>query len=173
MSKTHAKTAEQMKKDLERFKKEIGTDYIDIILLHAETSPDWREQHKGAMEYLSEMKEEGIVKMNGISCHSLVALEEAADEPWVDIDLARWNPAGVSMDSDVETVRKVLTRMKENGKAIMGMKVLGAGKLARKKDEALQFQLGTDFIDCFTMGIESHDQFTDLLKRIPEASVRA
>jgi len=173
MSKTHAKTAEQMKADLERYKKEIGTDYIDIILLHAETSRNWRNEHKGAMDFLSEQKEKGIVKINGISCHSLVALEEAAVEPWVDLDLARWNPAGISMDSDVETVRKVLTRMKKNGKSIMGMKVLGAGKLSHKKDEALQFQLGTDFIDCFTIGCESYDHFKDLQKRIPEASVRS
>jgi len=173
MSKTHAKTADEMKADLERFKKEISTDYIDIILLHAETSGDWRKEHKGAMEFLSEQKEKGIVKIHGISCHSLVALEEAAEEPWVDLDLVRWNPAGIAMDSDVETVRKVLIRMKKNGKSIMGMKVLGAGKLADKKDEALQFHLGTEFIDCFTIGMESIDHFKDLQKRIPEASVRA
>ena len=33
LSKTHAKTEDEMKADLDRFRKEIGTDYIDIILL--------------------------------------------------------------------------------------------------------------------------------------------
>jgi aryl-alcohol dehydrogenase-like predicted oxidoreductase len=172
MSKTRAKTADQMKADLERFRQEIGTDYIDIILLHAVTNPNWRTDLKGAMEVLSEAKEKGTVKIRGISCHSLAALEEAAVEPWVDLDLARWNPGGVNMDADVETVEKVLTRMKDNGKSIMGMKVLGQGELTDKKNECLQFQLGTDFIDCFTIGFESYDQFKDLQKRIPEASVR-
>lgn len=173
MSKTRAKTADEMRSDLERFKQEIGTDYIDILLLHAVTSPNWRTELKGAMEVLSEEKEKGTVRMLGISCHSLVALEEAAEEPWVELDLARWNPEALHMDADVETVEKVLTRMKKNGKSIMGMKVLGQGELKRKKDECLQFQLGTDFIDCFTIGFESYDQFKDLQKRIPEASVRA
>ena len=91
----------------------------------------------------------------------------------MELDLARWNPKGAHMDADVETVEKVLTKMKKNGKTIMGMKVLGQGELARKKDEALQFQLGTDFIDCFTIGFESYDQFKDLQQRIPDASVRA
>jgi len=62
--------------------------------------------------------------------------------------------------------------MKADGKSIMGMKVLGQGDLLDKKDECLQFQLGTSFIDCFTIGIENFDQLKDLTKRIPEASVR-
>jgi aryl-alcohol dehydrogenase-like predicted oxidoreductase len=172
LSKTRARTAEEMKSDLERFKQEIGTDYIDIILLHARMSADWPAQNKSVMEVLSEAKENGIVKMTGVSCHSLAALETAAEEPWVDIDLARWNPAGVHMDADVKVVEKVLRRMKSNGKTVMGMKVLGQGELTGKKDECIQFQLGSEFIDCFTIGFESYDEFKDILKRIPEATVR-
>ena len=52
------------------------------------------------------------------------------------------------------------------------MKVFGAGKLVDKRDECLQYHLGHEFIDNFTIGQESPDQFKDLLKRIPEASVR-
>ena len=173
MSKTHAGTSEEMNSDLERFKKEIGTDYIDIILLHAITDLNWRNNLKGAMEFLSEAKEKGTVRMVGISCHSLSALQAAAEEPWIELDLARWNPGGMHMDADVSVVEKVLTKMKADGKSVMGMKVLGQGDLLDKKDECLQFQLGTSFIDCFTIGIESFEQFKDLAKRIPEASVRA
>jgi len=172
LSKTRAGTAEEMKSDLERFKKEIGTDYIDIILLHAITNPNWREDLKDSMEVLSEAKEKGIVRMLGISCHSLSALEEAAEEPWVEIDMARWNPASVRMDGEVEVVENVLTKMKKNGKSIIGMKVLGQGDLIDRKDECLQFQLGSEFIDCFTIGFENYDQFKDIQKRIPEASIR-
>jgi len=173
MTKTGARTADDMKADLERYKQEIGTDYIDIILLHAITNPNWRNDLKGPMEVLSEAKEKGTVRMLGISCHSLSALQAASEEPWVELDLARWNPGGAHMDADVSVVKKVLTQMKANGKYIMGMKVLGQGDLMDKKDECLQFQLGTEFIDCFTIGIESFEQFKDLTTRIPEASVRA
>ena len=128
---------------------------------------------KGAMEALAEAKEEGVIRAHGISCHSLGALETAADEPWVDVDLARYNPGGVAMDADVPTVRNVLTRMKQNGKAIIGMKVYGAGRLAHKKDECLEFHTGAGFMDNFTLGIESYEQLKDIQKRLPEASVRA
>jgi aryl-alcohol dehydrogenase-like predicted oxidoreductase len=172
LTKTTSGSYKDVKSDLERFKKELGTDYFDIVLLHAVTDPDWNTNMKGAMEALSEAKEEGTIRAHGISCHSLGALETAADEPWVDVDLARYNPGGVAMDADVPTVQKVLTRMKKNGKAIIGMKVYGAGKLTDKKDECLEFHTGAGFIDNFTLGIESYEQLKDIQKRLPEASVR-
>jgi len=173
LTKSTSTTAKGMKKDLDRFRKEIGTDYLDVVLLHAVTNPNWREDYRGAMDALSEAKEEGIVRSNGISCHSLGALEQAAIEPWVEVDLARFNPNGIAMDADVATVHRVLKQMKDNGKAIIGMKVYGAGKLVNKKDECLQFQTGHDFIDSFTLGIESAEQLQDVIKRLPEASIRA
>ena len=172
LTKTNSTTYKDVKSDLERFKTELGTDYFDIVLLHAVTDPAWNKNMKGAMDALSEAKEEGTIRAHGISCHSIGALETAADEPWVDVDLARFNPGGVAMDADVPTVQKVLARMKENGKAIIGMKVYGRGQLADKKDECLEFQTGSGFIDHFTLGIESYEQLKDIQKRLPEASVR-
>lgn len=172
LTKSTSITADGMKKDLDRFRQEIGTDYLDIVLLHAVTNGNWRHDLKGPMEVLSQAKEDGIIRAHGISCHSLEALEAAAEEPWVEVDLARFNPAGVMMDSDVETVKSVLQKMKNNGKAVIGMKVYGAGRLIDKKDECLQFHTGQDIIDSFTLGLESAEQLQDILKRLPAASVR-
>jgi aryl-alcohol dehydrogenase-like predicted oxidoreductase len=172
LTKSNSTTYDYMKKDLDRFRKELGTDYLDVVLLHAITDGNWNTNMKGAMDAMSEAKEAGIIRAHGISCHSLEALETAADEPWVELDLARFNPGGASMDADVDTVQGVLTRMKKNGKSIMGMKVYGAGKLVDKKDECLQFQLGTGITDSFTMGLESIEHLRDLQKRLPDASVR-
>lgn len=172
MSKTHATTEKEMKADLDRFRKEIGTDYIDIVLLHCMMDANWPEIKKPAMEVLSRAREDGIIRAHGVSCHTLPALEAAANSDWVQVDLARFNPTGARMDADVETVRKVLQRMKADGKGIIGMKVFGGGPLSKRVDECLEFALAQDFIDCFTIGQESADQFDDLLKRIPDASVR-
>jgi aryl-alcohol dehydrogenase-like predicted oxidoreductase len=173
LTKTNSKTYEDVKKDLDRFRIELGTDYLDIILLHAVTDPQWNENMKGAMDALAEAREAGILRAHGVSCHSIGALETAADEPWVQVDLARFNPGGARMDADVDTVQKVLTRMKKNGKAIIAMKVYGCGELLHMKDECLQFQTGTGIADAFTMGLESIEQLKDIEKRLPEASVRA
>lgn len=172
MTKTHAKTYEEMRRDLDRYKKELGTDYIDIVLLHAMREVDWPKQREGAMEYLSEMREKGVVKTHGVSCHSLPALKTAAKTQWVHVDLARINPMGVAMDADPATVKDVLRDMKSKGKGIIGMKILGAGKMRRRVDEMLSHALAMDFIDTFTIGAESIQELGDLVRRIPQASQR-
>ncbi|MDX1980772.1 MAG: aldo/keto reductase [Bryobacteraceae bacterium] len=172
LSKTHANTAKEMKADLDRFRREIGTDYIDILLLHCMLDKDWPERKKGAMEVIAEAREKGIVRTHGVSCHTIEALRTSAQTDWVQVQLARINPAGVAMDADPATVLGVLKEMKAKGKGVIGMKILGAGKLRTKADEALQFALAQDVIDCFTIGSESIQEMMDLSKKIPAASVR-
>ncbi len=172
LTKTHATTDFGMKQDMDRFRKEIGTDYIDIMLLHCMTRPDWPERRKGAMEALSRMREDGLVKAHGVSCHTLEALKTAATTDWVQVDLARFNPAGVIMDADVLTVRNILKQMHDAGKGIIAMKVFGAGRFKDKADECLQFQLAHDCVDAFTIGVDKPVLLPKLLKQIPAASVR-
>ncbi len=162
-----------MRADLDRFRREIGTDYLDIVLLHAVREADWPEQRKGAMEVLSEAREKGVVKTHGLSCHSIDALKTAARTPWVHVDLARMNQHQILMDSDPDTVRAVLREMKAAGKGVIGMKILGEGRLRDRVDDALRFALKQDCLDCFTIGAESRDELADLIKRIPPASTAA
>jgi len=173
MTKTHASTEAEMRDDLDRFRKEIGTDYLDIVLLHCMRSADWPQERAGAMAVLAEAKQKGIIRAHGVSCHDLGAMKTAAESDWVDVDLARLNPAGVIMDGSPDTIVSVLRRMKENGKGVIGMKILGEGQLRDRIDEALQYALAQDVLDCFTIGAENPREFQDLLGRIPAASVRA
>jgi 1-deoxyxylulose-5-phosphate synthase len=172
LTKTHAKTEKEMKADLERYKKEIGTDYIDIVLLHALTDPNWNTNRLGAMNYLADARQKGTIKAHGVSCHSLGALQTAAAEPWVQVDLARINPVGVRMDSGVPVVVKILQDMKSQGKGVIGMKILGGGTLRDRVDEMLQYALAQNYLDSFTIGAENQDEFKQLARKIPEASVR-
>jgi aryl-alcohol dehydrogenase-like predicted oxidoreductase len=172
LTKTTASTDKEMRADLDRFRKELNTDYIDILLLHCMTDPDWNVKRRGAMDVISEAQEKGIVRSHGVSCHSLGALKTAAAEPWVEVDLARINPDKIQMDADNDTVLGILRQMKQQGKGVIGMKILGAGKLRDQQDRAIQYALGLDCIDCFTIGTENKDQFQDIVKRIPAASTR-
>ena len=172
LTKTHASTEAEMRADLDRFRRELGTDYIDIVLLHCMMDADWPFRKKGAMEVIAEAREKGVVKTHGVSCHTLEALKTAAREPWVQVDLARINPAGVAMDADPRTVISVLREMKAAGKGIIGMKILGAGRLRDRADECLQYALGLDCVDCFTIGSENREELAGLLRKIPAASIR-
>jgi 1-deoxyxylulose-5-phosphate synthase len=172
LSKTHASTEAEMRADLDRFRRELNSDYIDILLLHCMLDGKWNEKKRGAMNVISEAQQKGIVKTHGVSCHTLDALKTAANEPWVEVDLARINPAGVQMDASPDVVVPILRDMKSKGKGIIGMKILGAGKLRDKADECLQYALGLDCVDVFTIGAESRAEMMDLTKKIPAASVR-
>jgi aryl-alcohol dehydrogenase-like predicted oxidoreductase len=173
MTKTRASNEAEMRADLDRFRKEMGTDRIDIVLLHCMTEDDWPQKKAGAMAVLTEAKEKGMIRAHGVSCHTIGALQTAATTDWVDVDLARYNAAGAVMDASPPRVLKVLESMKAKGKGIVGMKILGAGQLRDHVDEALQVALGTEALDAFTIGAESQTEFLSLLKKIPPASVRA
>ena len=172
LTKTNAITAAGVKADIDRFRKEIGVDYIDILLMHKMEDADWNVKMKGPMDVISEAQDRGLVRSHGTSCHTLAALKTAAVEPWVEIDLARINPAKVAMDADPETVLSVLRQMKKAGKGVIGMKILGQGVLRDKADECLQFALAAECVDCFTIGSESRAEMEDLLRKIPAAGTR-
>lgn len=173
LTKTSARTESEMRDDLDRFRREIGADHIDIVLLHCMLDADWPAERAGAMHVLAEAKRKGIIRAHGVSCHDLGALRAAAASDWVDIDLARLNPAGMHMEADPHTIVSILRTMKRSGKGVIGMKVLGQGDLRGRVDEALQFALAQDALDAFTIGAESRQELDDLLKRIPAASIRA
>jgi 1-deoxyxylulose-5-phosphate synthase len=172
LTKTNSKTAAGVKADLDRYRKELGVDVIDVVLLHALTAGDWNQTLKPCMDVISEAREKGIVRSHGLSAHSLPALQTAAKEPWVEIEFARLNPAQLHMDADPQTIVKVLRETRAAGKGVVGMKILGQGDLRGKAAEALQFALAQDCLDAFTIGSESRGEFEDLLKKIPDASVR-
>ena len=169
LTKSWARDAAGMRADLDRFRRELGTDYLDICLMHCVTEGDWTERFRGAMDVLSEAKQKGIVRTHGCSCHSIEALRAAAKSPWVEIDLARINPIGSHMDADPVTVVSVLREMKSAGKAVVGMKILGQGDLSHRQDEAIKYALSLGILDAFTIGAESKQQQEDLMRRIAAA----
>jgi aryl-alcohol dehydrogenase-like predicted oxidoreductase len=170
LSKTWARDPASARADLDRFRKELGTEYLDICLMHCLTESDWTERYRGVMDVLSEAKEKGIIRAHGCSCHSIEALRAAAKSPWVEVDLVRINPIGSHMDADPGTVIGVMREMRKAGKGIVGMKILGEGDLRGRQDEALKFALSLDLLDAFTIGAESKGEQEDLIRRIAAAA---
>ncbi len=170
LTKTWARDPAQARADLDRFRKELGTDYLDICLMHCLTEGDWTERYRGVMDVFSEAKEKGIIRAHGCSCHSIEALRAAAKSPWVEVDLVRINPVGAYMDADPDTVVSVLREMKAAGKGVVGMKILGQGALRDRQDEALKYALSLGVLDAFTIGAESKAEQQDLIRRISAAA---
>ena len=170
LTKTWARDPVEARADIDRFRKELGTDYLDICLMHCLTEGDWTERYRGVMDVFSEAKEKGVIRAHGCSCHSIEALRAAAKSPWVEVDLVRINPIGSHMDADPDTVVSVLREMKAAGKGIVGMKILGQGDLRNRQDEALKYALSLGVLDAFTIGAESKTEQEDLIRRIAAAA---
>ncbi len=169
LTKSDTRDPAGMRADIDRFRRELGTDYIDILLIHCVTEADWTTRYQGIMDVLSEAKQKGTIRAHGVSCHSIEALRAAAASPWVEVDLVRLNPIGSHMDADPNTVISVIKQMRTQGKGIVGMKILGEGDLRDKPAEAIRYALSTGVLDAFTIGAESRNEQNDLVRRIAAA----
>src|SRR5579871_422691 len=169
MTKCDNRDPKGAKADIDRYRRELKTDYIDILLMHCMMEGDWTERYRGVMDVFEEAKQKKIIRSHGCSCHTIEALRAAAQSPWVDVDLVRLNPVGAHMDSDPETVIGVIKEMRTQGKGIIGMKILGQGAMRKRQDEAIRFALGSGVLDAFTIGAESDAEQADLIRRIAAA----
>ncbi len=166
LTKTMSRDPADVRRDLDRFRRELGIDTIDILLVHCVVEPDWTERYKPVMDVLSELKSRGVLRAHGCSCHSLPALRAAAASPWVEVDLVRLNPIGKRMDASPEVVSGVVREMRAAGKGVVGMKILAEGALRNRTDEALRYALASELLDSMTIGAESIAEQDDLVDRI-------
>lgn len=157
---------------VQRFLKELDTDYIDLVLLHCVESAKWPEELRRQMDILAELKSKKLIRAHGVSCHSLGALEACIKEPWVDSVHARINPTGASMDGKPEVVVPVLKAIHDAGKGVVGMKIIGEGRY-RNSDElrnnSVNFVLGLGCVDILNVGCESLAEVDDLADRVRNA----
>lgn len=159
-TKTHAATPEMARADIERFREELGVDYLDTLLMHCMRKGSWPTDQRPVMDTLAEAKAKGRIRAVGVSCHGMAPLKAAVSCDWVDVDLARINPVGGHkgrMDGTPNEVAACLKAMHAKGKAVIGMKILAEGtlKTPEKQIESLRFVLGLGCLSCFVIGFES------------------
>jgi predicted aldo/keto reductase-like oxidoreductase len=165
-TKTHATKFADAKSHIERYRLELGVDYIDILLLHCMQKGNWPADHTGAMDYLRQAKADQLIRAHGTSCHGMDPLSTSAKNPFVEVDLARINPEGLIMDDKKpDEVASRLEEMHNAGKGVIGMKIFGEGQMkeAHRRDESLRFVLGLGTVNAFIIGFESTAQIDDAL----------
>ena len=77
-SKTTSRTGPTVTADIERFCRELDTDYVDIVLLHCLTEADWTSRYADSMEALGRAQERGLVRAVGVSCHDFGAFQHSS-----------------------------------------------------------------------------------------------
>lgn len=169
-TKTRATTAEMAKYDIERFRGELGTDYVDTLLMHCMTTKNFPTDFRPVMDVLSDAKAKGKVKAVGVSCHGMDSLRASVDCDWIDVQLARINHVGVKarMDGSPDEVVPCLKAMHAKGRGVLGMKILGEGTFQTPEErlKSLQFVLGLGCVDAFVIGFETTQQIDEILRLV-------
>ena len=74
-------------------------------------------------------------------------------------------------DTTFDEVSAVLRQAKENGKAVIGMKILGEGQLAGEREACIQFAQELGLLDAMTVGCINPEQIDDILHLIAKYPV--
>jgi predicted aldo/keto reductase-like oxidoreductase len=154
---------------VQRFLRELKTDYIDILQLHCVTSEKWQDELEGYMNDLAKLKKKGMIRAHGMSFHSLQALSVVPQEPWVDVVHVRINHTGEKMDGKPEAVVPVLQQIHQMGKGIIGMKLVGEGKYRHSdalRNESLDFVLNLGCVSAVVVGFEKKWEIDDFAARV-------
>jgi len=155
---------------VDRFRKELKTDYIDLVQIHCMVDEDWTDSQKKQMDILDNLKSKGIIKAHGVSVHSLLAMKSALKSPWVDVIHVRINPYGIAMDkAEPKEIVKVIQQLHDSGKGVIGMKLIGDGQYgndSEKINNTLRFVLGLGSVDMMIIGFEQVEQIDNYLARV-------
>jgi aryl-alcohol dehydrogenase-like predicted oxidoreductase len=168
---------------LDRYRRELGVDYIDSLLSHCAVTPDWDDERRRVLDALEEAKDKKIILAHGISCHSLPALERAAELDWVDVNLVRINPQGAHIDTPAETwnaksdtsnlsdVLKQIKVMRQNNHGVIGMKIIGNGDFTDPADRerSIRFTMRSGLTDAVVIGFKSPAEIDEAIMRVNSA----
>jgi predicted aldo/keto reductase-like oxidoreductase len=167
-TKTTAKNAEKAKADIERFRKELGLETLDTLLMHCMTKKGWGKDMRPVLDVLLDAKRKGQVRAVGVSCHGLDPLVDAVDVEDLDVHLVRINHNGAKMDAAPEVVAPLMQKMYQKGRGIIGMKIFGEGTFLKAEDRqaALKYVLGLGCVHCFTIGFVNAAEIDETLAMI-------
>jgi predicted aldo/keto reductase-like oxidoreductase len=166
--------------EIDRYRKELGVDYIDSLLIHCATTPTWPDDLKRMMDAFSEAKSRKLIRVKGVSCHGLPALTRAGREDWVDVHLARINPQGHHMDGADGTWKEPgnfnaampqIRDMHRKGRGVIGMKLIGNGDFTNPQDreKAIRYAMTCGFVDAIVIGFASPAEIDEAITRMNRA----
>ena len=177
MTKMRSNDATDLPTAVDRLRKQLGTEYIDIVLLHCVRTRDWAEEFKPIRDTFSEAKVKKQLIAHGASCHGTLPLSAFPGEKWLDVALMRVNHDGVKMDTlrgddkdkgDVPTITATIGKVHAQGTGVIGMKIMGEGRFteADQRDKSLKFVMNLGTVDAVTIGYKSTTEIDEAIERI-------
>ncbi len=155
-SKSYAVTAQEMSASLDRARKEMDRDYIDIFLLHEQESALTLQGHHQALEFLIEAREKGIVRAVGLSTHTVAGARAVLDRPEIDVVHPLFNIRGLGiLVGSREAMLDAIKSAWGQGKGVYLMKALGGGHLLHQAEQALSYAFGQECAASVAVGMQT------------------
>jgi len=164
------------KATIDQFRKQLNTDYFDILLLHRVLHPAWMEEYARSADDLSEAKQKKIILAQGASVHGLAGLRAFPGNKWLDIAMIRMNHAGKNMDTEmgvsgpgkVDEVVEHTKKVHAQGAGVISMKLVGEGSFTDREDrrKALKFAMDQGCVDCVTIGFKSTAEIDEAIDNL-------
>jgi aryl-alcohol dehydrogenase-like predicted oxidoreductase len=162
---------------IDRFRKELQTEYFDILLLHYMHSPTWASDLARQQDEFSEAKSKKIILAKGASVHGLPTLRTFPGNQWLDIAMIRMNHRGTKMDAEdfntnglgnVEEVVRHTRKVHEEGMGVISMKLAGEGQFTTREErqKALKFAMGLGVVDTVTIGYKSTAEIDEAIENM-------
>ncbi len=181
MTKYTTRGTEDAQTKIDRFRKQMNSEYFDILLLHCVRTPTWPEDLKRLQDEFSKAKAKKIILSKGASVHGLPALRAFPGNRWLDIAMIRMNHQGSHMDTpemkdvnipgNVEEVVSKVKQVKSQGTGIISMKLVGEGSFTKAEDRqaALNFAFGVAGVHAVTIGYKSTAEIDEAIDRVNTA----
>jgi aryl-alcohol dehydrogenase-like predicted oxidoreductase len=162
---------------IDQFRKQLNTEYIDILLLHCLRPPTWATDYRSLMDGFSEAKDKKVILGQGASVHGLTALRTMPGNEWLDIAMIRMNHKGVKMDTpalrDVDALGQVdevvehTKSVHKQGMGVISMKLCGEGQFSREdRDAAMKFAMNLGCVDSVTIGFKNTAEIDEAIERM-------
>jgi len=163
---------------IDQFRRQLGTEYLDILLLHCLRPPTWQTDYRDLQDALSAAKDKKVILSHGASVHGLPALRTFPGNQWLDLALIRMNHNGTIMDGprpgesgrpgDRDEVVKHAKTIHQEGMGVLGMKLMGEGNFTSPEDReaSLKFALNLGCIDAVTIGFKSTAEIDEAIERM-------
>ena len=154
-SKSHCRSYDEMKADVEECLEKLSLEQVGIFHLHQINSRDDLKNRKGALDCLVEYKNRGLVGAIGASVHTIPGLQAINEEPAIDVVFPVLNRKGLGIiDGNLEDMLATLDESKRLGKFVYSMKPLGGGHLDQEVEEAFKFLRELPSCDAVAVGMK-------------------
>ncbi len=158
-SKSYAYTARGAEESLEKARKEMDLDVIDIFLMHEQESRLTLKGHREALEYYISAKEKGLIRAVGVSTHNVEVVEAVCGMPEIDVVHPIVNKTGLGInDGSISEMLTAVGKAFDCGKGIYSMKPFGGGNLLNSFGEAVSFVLDLSCIHSVAVGMQSEEE---------------